>query len=107
MTDHYVRHMLEVQGCGVSTEYECRAEVGSKCRLTCIACERECREGCTCDEPDLQDYGRCLIVEWLTEDAPDEQFNGERQPIRGPDWQLIVPEWNGDNWEWDYKEDDQ
>lgn len=105
MTDHYVRHILR-SGDGVHTEYECRAEFGSRCRMCCDRCNRMQREQCECESrdstPDLQDQGECLIVVWLTQDAPEEQFNGEDQPVRGPDWQPIVPEWNGDTYEWDY-----
>lgn len=109
MNDHYVRHMLRPGG-DVSTEYQCRADEGATCRVTCRRCYEASEEQCMCGyydrEPDEQDIGRCLILDWLTESYPDELFNGEPQPIRGPDWQPIVPEWTGDNYDWDYAPDD-
>jgi hypothetical protein len=108
MSDHYVRHILRA-GDGVSTEYQCRAEFGARCRMCCDRCNRMQREQCECEfdgsTPDLQDQGECLIIAWLENDAPEESYNGEVAPVRGPDWQPIVPEWNGDNWDWDYAPD--
>lgn len=104
MSDHYVRHMLR-PGDYVLTEFECRAPFGARCRQACD--QISCREQCICESeynrgPDLQDQGECLIVAWLKMDAPEESYNGESVPVRGPDWQPITPEWNGDSWEWDY-----
>jgi len=102
--DHYVRHVLR-PGDYVKTEFECRASFGARCRLACD--QLECREQCICESEydrgaDLQDQGECLIVAWLKNDAPEECYNGEEVPVRGPDWQPIIPEWNGDTWDWDY-----
>lgn len=111
MTDHYVRHLLR-SGDYVKTEYQCRAEFGAKCRVVCDRCTKNHEEQCVCEYlddplvPDMQDQGECMIVAWLENDAPEEQFNGEETPVRGPDWQPIVPEWNGDNWGWDYASGD-
>lgn len=105
-SDHYVRHVLR-PGDYVKTEFECRAPFGSRCRLACD--QPSCREQCICESehnrnPDLQDQGECLITAWLKNDAPEECYTGEEMPVRGPDWQPIVPEWNGDTWDWDYAE---
>jgi hypothetical protein len=75
--------------------------------MICDTCNRNQEEQCICESehnraPDLQDQGECMIVSWLEMDAPEEQFNGEDTPVRGPDWHPIVPEWNGDTYEWDY-----
>jgi hypothetical protein len=103
---HFVRHLLR-PGDYVRTEFKCQAPEGAQCRLMCKRCKGE--EQCVCEyedpprEPDLQDQGECLIVTWLENDAPEECFNGEDdEPVRGPLWQPIVPEWNGDGYEWDY-----
>lgn len=107
MTDHFVRHMLHA-GDTIETQYECRAEVGAQCRTACKKCSDQQYEACVCasldETPDMQDYGECLVVVWLNQDMPEEQFNGDDQPVRGPDWQPIVPEWNGDTYSWDYAE---
>lgn len=88
----------------VATQFECRAPVGARCRMACGRCTN--LEQCICESsgrtPDLTDQGECLIVAWLTHDAPEECYNGEPAPVRGPGWQPITPEWNGDSWDWDY-----
>jgi hypothetical protein len=113
MTDHYVRHMLR-DGDHVTTEFDCRAADDAPCRTVCLLCINEQRECCQCDyvevdgkegrTPKIEHGHECSICVWLEEDAPEESFNGEPQPVRGPDWQPIVPEWNGDNYDWDYAE---
>lgn len=108
MTDHFVRHMLQSDGYGVATEFMCKAAFGAFCRLLCDRCNRLQREQCECMSedlsPDMQDQGECLLLVWF-EQTPDELYNGEPTPVRGPDWQPITPEWNGDTWEWDYAND--
>ena len=97
---HYVRHLLR-PGDYVCTEFKCDAPQGALCRMVCKRCTGE--EACVCGEPDLQDTGECLVLLWFTEDAPEECYNGEDgEPVRGPDWQPIMPEWTGDSYEWDY-----
>lgn len=108
MADHYVRHLLR-PGDYARTEFQCRAPEQAPCRVWCKTCSDEQREQCECEwqepprEPNLVDHGVCNIVTWLSEDAPEECYNGEEAPVRGPDWQPIVPEWSGDNWDWDYE----
>ena len=108
MADHFVRHLLRV-GDHAITDFKCSADVGSSCRVTCILCESNGEECCVCEsqepprDPRMGDIGYCMITAWLKEDAPEECYNGaESQEVRGPGWQPIVPEWNGDNWSWDY-----
>src|SRR4029077_15637721 len=108
MTAHFVRHLLR-PGDYVCTEFKCDAPEGTLCRMVCARCQKAQEEQGVCEyaeppcEPDLQDMGRCQILLWFTEDAPEECYNGENgQPVRGPDWQPIVPEWDGDNYLWDY-----
>jgi len=97
---HYVRHLLR-PGDYVSTEFKCDAPKGARCRMACKYCIG--REMCICGEPDLQDMGECLVLLWFTEDAPEECFSGkDGEPVRGPDWQPITPEWHGGGYEWDY-----
>jgi hypothetical protein len=97
---HYVRHLLR-PGDYVSTEYRCDAPEGALCRLACTRCTGE--ERCVCDAPDFQDTGECLVLPWLENGAPEECFGGDDgEPVRGPDWQPIDAEWNGDIYEWDY-----
>jgi ferredoxin-thioredoxin reductase catalytic subunit len=102
--NHFVRHMLDRDT--VHTEFQCTAPEGAPCRTACKTCWNEQREACMCEslerEPDMGDVGHCHILVWLQEDAPDECFNGEYQPVRGPSWQPITPEWTGDHYEWDY-----
>lgn len=76
----------------VAAEYQCRAEFGARCRMACNRCNSEKFERCICESE----------LARAPDDEPKEQFNGEDQPVRGPGWQPIVPEWNGDSWEWDY-----
>lgn len=104
MTDHFVRHVVR-NGDHVKTEYQCRASEDAQCRQACARCWNDHEEVCICEsrnrEPDIRDVG-CTIIPWLTEDAPEECYGGEDQPVRGPDWQPIDATWNGDNYEWDY-----
>lgn len=106
MSDHYVRHILS-SGDYIRTEFKCEAPFGAKCRMICDRCNRLQREQCECGwdddlTPDLQDQGECMWVVWLDNDESFELYNGEDQPVRGPDWQPIEPEWNGEGYEWDY-----
>jgi hypothetical protein len=107
---HFVQHFLNP--CGyVKTVFTCTAPVGAKCRMHCKTCYGNGLEACGCEyrepprEPDMQDFGSCLIVDWLNDDAPEESYNGERTPVRGPEPQAIQEEWNGDNYGWDYAPD--
>lgn len=108
---HYVQHFLR-SGDYVQTEFTCTAREGASCRMVCQTCSDECREACECgsfnedgDErtPEMVDYGECMQILWLTQDAPEECFNGDEQPVRGPEPQAITLEWNGDNYDWDYE----
>ena len=108
MTHHFVQHFLQ-PGDYVRTEFTCTAPEGAPCRMVCQLCEGECREACECEcldeprTPDIVDYGECTQIIWLTEDyAPEERYNGEKQPVRGPKPQAITLEWNGDNYYWNY-----
>jgi hypothetical protein len=120
MSDHYVRHLLR-PGDYVRTEFQCRAPETAPCRTMCRRCIiDEQREQCDCDyvtekgdwdesddekigrEPALEHGRPCNILAWLENDAPEECYNGEEAPVRGPGWQPIIPEWNGDNYDWDY-----
>jgi hypothetical protein len=93
----------------VRTEYQCRAAEEAPCRTVCKTCiVDEAREQCDCEyldqprEPILIHGEPCHYVAWFENDAPEECYNGEESPVRGPDWQPITPEWNGDAYEWDY-----
>lgn len=108
MTDHQVRHILR-GGDSVCTEYRCVASEGAPCRVACLRCWKAGEEQCRCEAeepirvPEMGDIGSCMVLTWLSEDAPEECFNGEEATeVRGPGWQPITPEWNGDNYEWDY-----
>lgn len=110
MNHHFVQHFLQ-PGDYVRTKFTCTAPVGAPCRVACELCEGECREVCQCEclneprTPKMVDYGECLQLLWLTENAPEECFTGEEQPVRGPDPQPIVLKYNGydgDNYGWDY-----
>ena len=104
MIDHYVRHLIR-SGDHVRTEYECRAPEGAACRLACDSCIRAQYEQCECGSRDgWTDQGQCMQMPWLTEDAPEECYDGDEQPVRGPGWQAIILEWNGDNYSWHYEE---
>lgn len=103
MTDHYVRHILR-SGDYVQTEFECRATEGGVCRTVCTTCMEEQREQCECSWfsdgntverlPTMGDLGTCGWLPWLTEDAPEEMYNGpENEPVRGPGWQPINILW--------------
>jgi hypothetical protein len=104
---HFVQHFLR-PGDYVQTEFTCTAPVGAQCRMHCITCYAEEREVCECEyrdpsrTPNLQDYGSCIVIPWLAEDAPEESYNGDSQPVRGPEPQPILEEWTGDNYQWDY-----
>lgn len=102
---HFVQHFLR-EGDYVQTEFTCAAPEGATCRMACRKCSDQQYEACVCnsldDIPDLQDFGSCLIVHWLTEDAPEESYNGDREPVRGPEPQPIIEEFNGDNYGWVY-----
>jgi hypothetical protein len=104
---HFVQHFLR-DGDYVQTQFSCTAPEGAKCRTACKTCYDEHREVCECETlddertPNLVDFGYCLQIIWLSEDAPEERYNGERQPVRGPDPQPITLEWEGDYYLWDY-----
>lgn len=104
---HFVQHFLD-PGYGVNTEFTCTAPEGAVCRVACQTCYDEQREVCECEYIDpprksnIIDQGCCLMITWLNEDSPEECYNGERAPVRGPEPQPITPEWTGDNYDWDY-----
>ena len=105
---HFVQHFIR-PGDYVQTVFTCTAPEGAKCRMICKRCSDQQHEACVCAswgelgrEPDLQDFGECLVVLWLNQDAPEESYIGERQPIRGPEPQPFVEEWNGDDYGWEY-----
>lgn len=101
---HFVQHFLR-GGDYIETEFTCTAPFGAFCRQSCDRCTSE--EQCICASrddnipPDLQDQGECLVLLWLRDD-PEDSFNGERQPIRGPGPQPITVDWMGDYCEWHY-----
>lgn len=109
---HFVQHFLR-SGDYVSTEFSCTAPEGASCRMACQTCMNEQRERCECGFstfnvecedrlPDMRDQGCCIQLPWLTEDAPEECYDGARQPVRGPDPQPINLKWTGDYYTWDY-----
>lgn len=103
---HFVQHRIADEG-QVRTQYECRAEQGADCRQSCQRCWDSASEECECRyndlEPDLQDMGHCVVLEWLKQ-SPDECYGGPEQPVRGPDWQPVTLSWYGDYFTWDYAE---
>jgi hypothetical protein len=105
---HFVQHFLR-PGDYVQTEFTCTAPVGAKCRMVCKTCSDEQREACECDPlgdlnrtPNMQDYGSCLVLDWLANDAPEESYNGDSQPVRGPEPQPILENWTGNDYGWNY-----
>lgn len=105
MNHHFVQHFLR-PGDYVQTKFTCTAPEGAKCREACRKCSDQQREACVCasldEQPDLQDFGECFVVLWLSQDAPEECFTGEHQAVKGPEPQPIEYEWDGDCFSWDY-----
>lgn len=112
MSNHFVQHFLR-SGDYVQTEFTCTAGEGANCRMVCKTCHDECRERCECGNstfgieredrlPNLVDYGECGQIIWLNEDAPEEMYKGSRKPVRGPEPQAIILEWDGGSYGWDY-----
>lgn len=102
---HFVQHFLRDSD-SVQTEFSCTAPEGAPCRMFCKTCMDEQLEACQCEyddfrTPNMVDMGSCNYLNWL-EDAPEEVYNGNRQPVRGPDPQPITLEWTGDYFCWDY-----
>lgn len=102
---HFVQHFLR-PGDYVQTVFTCTAPEDASCRMACRKCSDQQREACVCasldDIPDMQDYGECLIVLWLNADAPEECYNDERKPVRGPEPQPITVDWDRDDYGWNY-----
>lgn len=99
MTEHHHVH----------TEFTCTAPVGAQCRMHCKTCYDEQLEACQCSiwgggsrMPNMQDFGSCLAITWLSNDAPEECYEGTREPVRGPEPQPITVLWNSDNCGWEY-----
>jgi hypothetical protein len=108
---HFVQHLLR-PGDYVQTKFTCTAPEGAACRVACKTCADEERERCECSwlrlseefgrVPNMQDFGYCLQTVWLSEDAPEEMYAGDRQPVRGPEPQPINVQWIDDCYGWEY-----
>lgn len=95
---HTVR--FEIGPLGVDAVFHCYARPGDPfCRMTCPV--RYCEGGvdCRAQGHQLQDYGKCMFVEWMEVEDGVEAFSGEKTALRGGH---IVPEWRGDHWTWSY-----
>lgn len=106
--DHAVRHIVR-PGDYVRTEYRCTAPEDAPCRSFCQTCWDESQERCVCDDNDrkpvITSGHPCNYLGWLENDAPEECYEGDEQPVRGPDWQPISLEWEGDYYTWRYRDE--
>ena len=72
--------------------WSCSADVGAACR-------RECPEGCDewADDHEhaLVDSGRCIEIEWLENDDPDECHKGSTTVFDGP----VDVAWGGNGYQ--------
>lgn len=100
--EHFVRHMVR-PGDYVRTEYECRATETAECRTYCQTCMDTFDDGpCYHGDEAVPVHGQpCNHVAWLNGES-EEYYDGDEQPVRGPDWQPITVTWNGDYYVWRY-----
>ena len=106
MSSHFVRHIVE-SGQSVTTEFQCTAAKMAPCRTVCRPCYEAEYDNCECGGMgELKDLGTCCWLPFITEDNPEEHFDGIRQPVCGPSWQPITLIWNpGDEtYYWDYEQ---
>lgn len=76
----------------------CIGDDDERCRLDCPVSHDD---SCSCDLDDLVPYGKCMFVEWLEIEPPQEFYRGDPTPPRdGP----IDAEWDplGQHWIWRY-----
>ena len=105
--EHSVRHIVR-GGDYVRTEFRCTAPPDARCRTFCQRCIDDSEEQCLCgyyDREPVETTGHpCNYLAWM-ESAPEESYDGPDTPARGPGWQPVTFEWQGDFYTWRYRDE--